>query len=118
MTLGEHDGQKTTTTASGTKPLETTRCRIAEILQYSCDWSKKDNRINCLPFPRLFRICPGRPAVEITRQVRVDIKTGEVEIPPEVHQFLPKGKPWRDVVRYSQDESSEPPDSQGQQTAT
>lgn len=27
--------------------------------------------------------CPGRPAVEITRQVNVDIKTGEVDIPSE-----------------------------------
>lgn len=97
---GEHEARQTTTTANGT---ETSKCRIAEILQYSCDWSKEDNRINCLPFPRIFRMsvqtfcfkefvplilgipsCPGRPAVEITRQVKVDIKTGEVEIPPEV----------------------------------
>lgn len=147
MASGEHEGQQTTTKG----PSVTAKCRIAEILQYSCDWSKEDNRINCLPFPRIFRMsvqfylmmptyrhshwrhsCPGRPAVEITRQVNVDIKTGEVEIPPEVQyafsllvkhklilfcygshsQFLPKGKPWRDVVRYPQDEWSETPDSE------
>jgi hypothetical protein len=67
--------------------------------------------------------CPGRPAVEITKLVNIDEKTGEIEIPAaaryaisfrvhpfsDVHPFpygsenLPKAKPWRDVTRYHPD---------------
>lgn len=55
----------------------------------------------------------------MTRSVSIDIKTGEVDVPPESRYFslcysynltiharvnyslkLPKGKPWRDVIRY------------------
>ncbi|ETW75871.1 hypothetical protein HETIRDRAFT_244204, partial [Heterobasidion irregulare TC 32-1] len=78
-------------------------CQIAEILQYSCDLqSGEDGRpqFHCFPVPRIFRICPGRPAIEITRTVKIDIATGEVNIPPESSQYLPKGKVWRDVDLY------------------
>ena len=27
--------------------------------------------------------CPGRPAIELTRVVNVDIKSGEIDVPPE-----------------------------------
>jgi len=37
-----------------------------------------------MPFPR----CPGRPAVEITRQVTVNMNTGEVDIPEEVRYMI------------------------------
>ena len=65
--------------------------------------------------------CPRRPAVEITRYVTIDGKTGEIEI-PEGPRFVrpfpndwsqgyypwnsshPRGKPWRDVDLYSKSE--------------
>ncbi|KAJ7749312.1 hypothetical protein DFH07DRAFT_557515 [Mycena maculata] len=83
-------------------------CRIAEIMQYSCV-PKKNARgvhvVHCVPVPRLFRICPDRPAVEVTRVLNIDIDTGYVEMPKALGQKLPNGKAWRDVIRH--DTSSE-----------
>ncbi|KAI0937526.1 hypothetical protein AcW1_001617 [Taiwanofungus camphoratus] len=79
------------------------KCRLAEIVQYKCEaevTSAGEPQFHCWPIPRIFRICPGRPAVEMTRFVDVDMNTGEISVPPESSQTLPKGKPWRDVVRY------------------
>ncbi|KAL1918846.1 uncharacterized protein VTP21DRAFT_2868 [Calcarisporiella thermophila] len=39
-------------------------CRLAEIVQYQC--KLVPNKIVCSPFPRLFRICPGKPTIEVT----------------------------------------------------
>ncbi|KAJ7627701.1 hypothetical protein DFH06DRAFT_1339208 [Mycena polygramma] len=78
--------------------------RITEIMQYSCE--PKMNRrgryegVHCVPIPRLFRICPDRPAVEVTRVLNVDLTTGYVEMPRTLGEKLPKGKQWHDVVRY------------------
>ncbi|EJF63814.1 hypothetical protein BD309DRAFT_864292 [Dichomitus squalens] len=79
------------------------QCRLAEILQYKCvaeDVDKGQLKVHCLPIPRIFRICPNRPAVEMTRFVDVDLESGAVHIPAPSSQVLPKAKPWRDVVRY------------------
>ena len=63
--------------------------------------------------------CKGKPAVELTKFVRIDMNTGEVELPkgcverslpefllslnPEVHHShpVPRGKLWSQVKRYS-----------------
>lgn len=72
-------------------------CQIAEIVQYTCEIGSNGG-MNCFPIPRIFRLsvittlvlltplngdhsCSGRPAVEITRSVNIDMDTGEVEIP-------------------------------------
>ncbi|ESK88085.1 hypothetical protein Moror_10733 [Moniliophthora roreri MCA 2997] len=50
------------------------KCRISEIMQYSCDAEASPEgkpTIRCFPISRLFRICEGRPAAEITRMVDV-----------------------------------------------
>ncbi|KAI0321413.1 hypothetical protein OF83DRAFT_311448 [Amylostereum chailletii] len=100
------------------------KCRIAEIVQYSCE-AQMDAygrpQLNCFPFPRILRICEGRPAVEITRQVDIDVATGEVHIPTDARyvvllsslvcvfwtgicsQKLPRAKVWRDIVRTQND---------------
>ncbi|KDQ60255.1 hypothetical protein JAAARDRAFT_32634 [Jaapia argillacea MUCL 33604] len=81
------------------------KCRIAEIVQYTCELENQESgspQVHCFPIPRIFRICPGRPAVEITKLVNVNMRTGEVDIPPETSQNLPKAKPWRDIIRYDQ----------------
>ncbi|KIM85816.1 hypothetical protein PILCRDRAFT_5449 [Piloderma croceum F 1598] len=91
-------------------PLEEKKCRIAEIVQYTCDSEKLSNgQIHCFPIPRIFRICPGRPAVEITKLVNIDEKTGEIKIPVIANETLPKAKPWRDVIRYDADDTLPPP---------
>ncbi|KAH7924704.1 hypothetical protein BV22DRAFT_490915 [Leucogyrophana mollusca] len=82
------------------------RCRLLEIVQHTCELEELPTgevRPRCFPIPRIFRICPGRPAVEVTKLLRIDLKTGEVEIPDESSQVLPKGKPWRDIQRYDLD---------------
>ncbi|TFK89903.1 hypothetical protein K466DRAFT_485816 [Polyporus arcularius HHB13444] len=80
------------------------KCRLAEVLQYKCTLEQEaDGRptVRCLPVPRIFRICPNRPAVEMTRFIDVDLETGAVrDIPSESSSVLPKGKPWRDVLKY------------------
>ncbi|KAJ7232956.1 hypothetical protein B0H12DRAFT_1028770 [Mycena haematopus] len=79
-------------------------CRIAEITQYTCVPKYEGGLVvHCVPIPRLFRICPNRPAVEVTRVLNVDLSTGDVEIPRALEQKLPKGKAWADVTRYDTD---------------
>ncbi|KAI0342311.1 hypothetical protein BDW22DRAFT_1298369, partial [Trametopsis cervina] len=86
------------TAATATSPRQ--KCRIAEILLYDCDADNDKGQFHCWPVMRIFRICPGRPAIEITRYVDFNESTGGVKLTPESQRFLPKGKPWRDVHRY------------------
>ncbi|KAJ7871349.1 hypothetical protein B0H13DRAFT_2060633 [Mycena leptocephala] len=79
------------------------KCRIAEITQFSCEpkknqWGRPE--VHCVPIPRLFRICPDRPAVEVTRVLNVDLTTGHVKVPQTLGEKLPSGKAWRDVVGH------------------
>ncbi|KAH9996203.1 hypothetical protein BJV77DRAFT_942296 [Russula vinacea] len=77
-------------------------CQIAEILQFSCEIQARRNehkRFHCFPIPRLFMLCQGQSAVEITRGVKMDPSTGEVNVPQDVCQRLPKAKQWKDIIR-------------------
>jgi len=65
-------------------------CRLAEIVQYHC--VARENV--CYPIPRIFRLCPGQAAVEITTVVSMDLETGDVVIPRDLERKLPTGKPW------------------------
>ncbi|EGO03535.1 hypothetical protein SERLA73DRAFT_119233 [Serpula lacrymans var. lacrymans S7.3] len=85
------------------KPSTTSKkCRIAEMIQYTCELEETDGgmRPHCYPLLRIFRMCPDRPACEITKFTNINTNTGEVEIPGETSELLPKAKPWRDVYRY------------------
>ena len=89
------------------------QCRLAEILQFQCDAevaSGGDQRVHCLPVPRIFRMyvpctslspslrpthvrvtwvsCKNRPAVEMTRFVDVDLETGAVHLPSQSRSVL------------------------------
>ncbi|KAI0797225.1 hypothetical protein BC629DRAFT_1286002 [Irpex lacteus] len=89
-------------TADSTSPPKP-KCRLAEIVQFDCDQETDSSgtpRFHCWPVPRIFRLCPGRPAIEITRYVDTHEGTGAVKLSSEASQILPKGKPWRDVRRY------------------
>ncbi|KAH9933908.1 uncharacterized protein B0H18DRAFT_870421 [Fomitopsis serialis] len=95
--------------ASGETKGASSKCRLAEIVQYKCDievGKRGEPQVHCWPVPRIFRICPGRPAVELTRFVEMNMSTGEVHLPPEARYAclpkLPKGKPWRDIVHYDE----------------
>ncbi|KAF8709754.1 hypothetical protein AX14_013482 [Amanita brunnescens Koide BX004] len=79
------------------------RCRIAEVVQYMCDMQKasSSSEIVCVPFPRLFRLCPGQPATEITTIANINLETGEVELPTNANiRSKIKGKEWKKVTRH------------------
>ncbi|KNZ76937.1 hypothetical protein J132_10884 [Termitomyces sp. J132] len=94
-------------------------CRIAEIVQFSCRQHHKGN--DCYPIPRFFRICPGRPAVEITKFVDFNEATGLVQVPTSSRYLIfacvlnsthllsrnipVHAKPWRDIIRHALTES-------------
>ncbi|EDR09727.1 uncharacterized protein LACBIDRAFT_319139 [Laccaria bicolor S238N-H82] len=78
-------------------------CRIAEIVQYTCGLETNGQgkpQLHCFPIPRLFRMCRGQPSVEITTLIKIDMDSGEVEIPPESSQLSIRGQTWRDITRY------------------
>ncbi|KAH9968212.1 hypothetical protein BC827DRAFT_483610 [Russula dissimulans] len=77
-------------------------CQIAEILQFSCKIQPRGHGIqqfHCFPVPRLLILCQGQPAVEITRVVDIEPSTGEINVPQDIPQRLPKAKEWKDVIR-------------------
>ncbi|KZV76603.1 hypothetical protein PENSPDRAFT_660896 [Peniophora sp. CONT] len=86
-------------------PQTTRKCRILEILHYTCPAEPDEYgrpRYSCYPIPRIFNTqmvvrCEGIPAVEITKAVSIDPGTGEVTIPPAAEKRIPKAKLWRDV---------------------
>ncbi|KAF8882165.1 hypothetical protein CPB84DRAFT_1791089 [Gymnopilus junonius] len=91
------------TKSTTTKP----KCAIAEILQHTCQLKTTHDGnplIQCFPIPRILRICPGQPAVEITKLVNIDMKNGEIEMPQVSSLDLVKGRPWREIVRYETDQ--------------
>lgn len=47
-----------------------TRCELAELVQFHCQL--QSHRILCQPVERVFRMCPKRPAVEVTHLVEYD----------------------------------------------
>ncbi|KAF9071857.1 hypothetical protein BDP27DRAFT_1186196, partial [Rhodocollybia butyracea] len=58
-------------------------CSIQEIVQYSCELEKvgaEGSVIRCFPLSRLFKMCPGLPAVEVTTVLNID-ENGAVENP-------------------------------------
>ncbi|KAJ8590382.1 hypothetical protein M405DRAFT_736951 [Rhizopogon salebrosus TDB-379] len=60
-------------------------------VQYTCEPEELPSgevRPRCFPLPRIFRICPDRPAVEITKFLKIDLKTGEIEIPDESRSVI------------------------------
>ncbi|KJA21556.1 hypothetical protein HYPSUDRAFT_124972, partial [Hypholoma sublateritium FD-334 SS-4] len=78
-------------------------CRIAEIVQHSCEVvqdSTGTNIVECFPVLRFFQLCKGHPAVEITKFIEIDANDGGIEIPHGFRSDSIQGRPWRDVVRY------------------
>lgn len=45
-------------------------CALAELVQFHCQL--QHHRILCQPVERVFRMCPRRPAVEVTQLVEYD----------------------------------------------
>ncbi|KAF9475724.1 hypothetical protein BDN70DRAFT_883350 [Pholiota conissans] len=78
-------------------------CRIAEIVQHTCHLApnrRGEQIMQCFPILRIFRLCKGQPAVEITKFVNVDPKDGGIEIPAGFRTKAIQARPWREVIRY------------------
>ncbi|KAJ2397322.1 hypothetical protein GGI05_000699 [Coemansia sp. RSA 2603] len=62
--------------AHSDKPDPSRECVLARIIMYTC--KKGDDFVKCKPFERLFKRCPGLPAVELvpnSDHVFVDVKS-------------------------------------------
>ncbi|SNX83554.1 uncharacterized protein MEPE_02261 [Melanopsichium pennsylvanicum] len=69
-------------------------CRLAELTQYHCDLHK--NRVVCQPIDRIFRICKGRPAVEVSHIVEFD-ESGKPHLPPHLSEAMPPSSHWHEL---------------------
>ncbi|KAH9477875.1 hypothetical protein JR316_0010107 [Psilocybe cubensis] len=98
---------------------ETKKCVIAEIVQHTCSLKNERNgtpTFHCFPLPRILKLyelhhllafrssqflssCPGQPAVELTKFINIDMKSGEIDIPPNLSASSAKARAWKDVIR-------------------
>ncbi|SPO25113.1 related to putative protein [Ustilago trichophora] len=69
-------------------------CRLAELTQYHCDFHA--NRVVCQPIDRIFRICKGRPAVEVSHIVEFD-EDGKPYLPPHLSEAMPPSSHWHEL---------------------
>ncbi|SPO32229.1 related to putative protein [Ustilago trichophora] len=69
-------------------------CRLAELTQYHCDYHA--NRVVCQPIDRIFRICKGRPAVEVSHIVEFD-EDGKPYLPPHLSEAMPPSSHWHEL---------------------
>ncbi|CAO1613516.1 unnamed protein product [Jaminaea pallidilutea] len=56
------------------------QCPIGLMVQYECQPPMTDGTIVCKEVERFFRMCPGRPAEEITHKVEFDEQDRVYEI--------------------------------------
>ncbi|KAF8804731.1 hypothetical protein BYT27DRAFT_7194337 [Phlegmacium glaucopus] len=82
-------------------PVDKPKCRIAEILQYTCEQKDDSGSFQCFPIPRIFMLCPEQPAIEITKLVDIDMLTGEVNLPANLSQKSVQGRPWKEIVCFA-----------------
>ncbi|KAE8223007.1 hypothetical protein CF319_g3898 [Tilletia indica] len=67
-------------------------CVLREITQYDCD-IRVNKGIRCFPARRIFRICEGRPAVEVTHVVEWDSNDKPI-LKPEFQTAMPPSSHW------------------------
>ncbi|CBQ71042.1 conserved hypothetical protein [Sporisorium reilianum SRZ2] len=69
-------------------------CRLAELTQYHCDLHT--NRVVCQPIDRIFRLCKGRPAVEVSHIVEFD-EAGKPYLPDHLSEAMPPSSHWHEL---------------------
>ncbi|PWO00840.1 hypothetical protein FA09DRAFT_358194 [Tilletiopsis washingtonensis] len=72
-------------------------CRLAEILQWDCTLLPNE-QFSCARMERVFRICAGRPAVEVTHVVELDDKE-RVVLPKRFQNAVPRSHHWKELRR-------------------
>ncbi|CAD6886069.1 unnamed protein product [Tilletia controversa] len=72
------------------KPIKA-KCTLSEILQYECEMER--GRVQCFHIRRIFRICEGRPAVEVTHVVEFD-DNNKPFLKPEFQTAMPPSSHW------------------------
>ncbi|KIY70865.1 hypothetical protein CYLTODRAFT_419402 [Cylindrobasidium torrendii FP15055 ss-10] len=75
-------------------------CEVQEIVQYICLPNKFTRTVDCSPLVRLFKVCSGQPAVEITKLASI-AEDGQVILPDLLTARLPVGKPYSKVVKHN-----------------
>ncbi|PWZ01578.1 hypothetical protein BCV70DRAFT_149832, partial [Testicularia cyperi] len=81
--------------ASSSSPSTPPGCKLAELVQYHCELRSK-SRLVCQPLDRIFRICPGRPAVEVTHIVEFD-EHGKPYLPRHLEEAMPPSQHWHEL---------------------
>ncbi|KAH7100052.1 hypothetical protein BKA62DRAFT_707424 [Auriculariales sp. MPI-PUGE-AT-0066] len=75
------------------QPQPQSKCRLEQLVQYTCDYDEKRRSVKCTPFSRIFRVCQDRPAVEVTAVAQVNedgaVFVPENRIPKGVHFIFP-----------------------------
>ncbi|PPQ92128.1 hypothetical protein CVT25_007959 [Psilocybe cyanescens] len=87
-------------------------CVIAEILQHTClVKTAYDGTISyhCFPIPRILKLCPGQPAVELTKFINIEMQSGEIDIPPNLSASSIKARSWKEVIRSNPEHGKLPP---------
>ncbi|KAF8908428.1 hypothetical protein CPB85DRAFT_1436053 [Mucidula mucida] len=75
-------------------------CEIQELVQFACHPSKSaPGQIDCSPVVRFFRICVGRPAVEITKFVSIT-DDGGVTVPRNIDVLIPKARSFSEIAKH------------------
>ncbi|WFD39757.1 uncharacterized protein MJAP1_002738 [Malassezia japonica] len=66
-------------------------CALAELVQFHCQL--QHHRILCQPVERVFRMCPRRPAVEVTQLVEYD-EHNKPYLPEAFADYTPHTHTW------------------------
>jgi len=74
-------------------------CVLQELTMFECDreLAEKAGIIKCYPIPRVFRVCPERPAIEVTSLAKFDEDTGKASLPEDHLDNLPQGRSWKEI---------------------
>ncbi|KAL9937636.1 hypothetical protein V8E36_003181 [Tilletia maclaganii] len=69
------------------------RCTLKEIVQYDCEINSA-GRTQCFAVRRIFQLCEGRPALEVTHVVDFD-EQGEAKLKPGYEKLRPPASKWK-----------------------
>ncbi|CAG7847161.1 SubName: Full=Uncharacterized protein {ECO:0000313/EMBL:CCA66734.1} [Serendipita indica DSM 11827] len=75
-------------------------CVLEQLTMFDCDRDilARTGIVKCYPIPRVFRVCPNRPAVEVTALLEYKDASGEPTLPPDYLKRLPKGYSWDQIT--------------------
>ncbi|PVG03388.1 hypothetical protein CPB86DRAFT_695707 [Serendipita vermifera] len=71
-------------------------CQLQQFTMFDCDREVFETRgtVKCYPVPRIFRVCKGYPAIEVTSLLHYKDPSGEPVLPADYLKHLPRGDLW------------------------